>query len=55
MGRCLSPGSGGNTDAGVDDDFQPSGLCLLPGEKALLINDTGPKHIYSYAVSPTAI
>jgi gluconolactonase len=34
----------------ADDYVRPNALCLMPGEKALLINDTGRKHIRRYDV-----
>jgi gluconolactonase len=34
----------------ADDYVQPNGLCFMPGEQTLLINDTGKKHIRTYAV-----
>ena len=37
----------------VAKDFvQPNGLCFMPGEKILLINDTGKEHIRSFALNP---
>ena len=36
----------------VADDFvQPNGLCFLPGEATLLINDTGKEHIRRFKVN----
>ena len=36
----------------VADDFvQPNGLCFLPGEASLLINDTGKEHIRRFKVN----